>query len=58
MKEIFNPKVSILIINYNNKKFINKSINSVLGQKYKNYEIIFFDDNSDDESLDDCQEQW
>jgi len=51
MKEIFNPKVSILIINYNNKKFINKSINSVLGQKYKNYEIIFFDDNSDDDSL-------
>ena len=48
----YNPKVSILIINYNNKKLIKQSINSVISQDYKNFEVIFFDDNSTDGSLD------
>ena len=47
----YNPKVSVLIINYNNEKFIKKSIDSIFEQKYKNCEIIFFDDNSTDASL-------
>ena len=46
------PKVSILIANYNNAKFINECINSLRKQTYKNLEIIFFDDFSKDNSID------
>ena len=42
--------VSILINNYNNQKFVKKSIDSCLNQTYKNLEIIIFDDNSTDNS--------
>ncbi len=42
--------VSILINNYNNQKYIKKSINNCLNQTYKNLEIIIFDDNSTDNS--------
>ncbi|MDA7572649.1 glycosyltransferase [Candidatus Pelagibacter sp.] len=46
-----NPKVSILIANYNNEKFISECINSLRKQTYKNLEIIFFDDFSKDNSV-------
>ena len=42
--------VSILIINYNNGKLLNRAINSCLDQKYKNIEILVFDDKSTDNS--------
>ena len=45
-----NILVSILVNNYNNQKFLKKSINSCLTQTYKNIEIIIFDDNSTDNS--------
>ena len=45
-----NILASILINNYNNQKFIKKSIISCLNQTYKNLEIIIFDDNSTDNS--------
>jgi len=51
IQHIRNPKVSVLIINHNNGKFIKKCIDSVYKQSYKNYEIILFDDNSRDSSL-------
>ena len=41
-----NPLVSILIINYNNTKFLERSINSCLNQSYKNIEILVYDDKS------------
>ena len=47
-----NIKVSVLIINYNNEKYISKCINSIKNQSYKKkIEIIFHDDNSTDKSL-------
>ena len=46
------PLVSILIANYNNSPYIKQSIDSLYSQTYKNLEIIFFDDNSSDNSLD------
>ena len=44
-------KASVVIANYNNAKFINDCINSLNSQTYKNIEIIFFDDNSKDNSI-------
>ena len=44
-------KISILITNYNKSKFLKKSLNSVLRQDYRNYEIILYDDCSTDSSL-------
>ena len=46
------PLVSVLIVNYNNSSYINKCINSLNSQTYNNLEIIFFDDNSSDNSID------
>jgi len=46
-----NYKISILITNYNKSQFLNKSLNSILNQNYKNYEIILYDDCSTDNSL-------
>ena len=45
------PLVSILINNYNKSLYIQQCINSLISQTYKNLEIIFFDDNSSDNSL-------
>ena len=50
MTNLSSPLVSILIANYNNKKFLKKCITSCLNQNYKNIEIIIFDDCSTDDS--------
>ena len=44
-------KASIVIANYNSEKFISDCIDSINSQSYKNFEIIFFDDNSNDNSI-------
>ena len=47
-----NIKASILIINYNNKKYLSQCLNSIINQSFSNQiEIIFHDDNSTDNSL-------
>lgn len=46
-----NSFISILVTNFNKSKFLEKSLNSISNQNYKNYEIIIFDDNSSDKSL-------
>ena len=53
MKKIKNIKIkiSILVVNYNNAKFIKKCINSLISQNYPFIEIIFLDDGSTDDSL-------
>ena len=45
------PLVSIIITNYNKSNFLLESVRSCLKQTYKNKEIIFFDDKSNDGSL-------
>ena len=46
-----NTLVSILIINFNNAKFLKRSIRSCINQTYKNIEILVYDDKSTDNSL-------
>lgn len=42
---------SVIIVNYNNAKFLKKSVNSILDQSYKFIEIIVVDDKSTDKSI-------
>ena len=42
------PKVSIILPNYNSSKTIKKTISSIVNQSYKNWELIIVDDNSDE----------
>ncbi len=46
----FQPKVSILIITYNQEDLISETIESALKQDYDNYEIIVADDASTDKT--------
>ena len=46
------PLISIITVVLNNKKFLQQSINSVLNQSYKNYELIIIDGKSTDGTLD------
>ena len=45
------PKISIITVNKNGGKFIEKNIKSILKQSYKNYEHIIVDGLSSDDSL-------
>ena len=46
-----NELISILITNFNKEKFLKNCLNSVYRQNLKNFEIILFDDCSNDNSL-------
>ena len=46
------PLVSIITVVLNGKKFLQQSVNSVLNQSYKNYELIIIDGQSTDGTLD------
>ena len=44
------PKVSIILANYNEEKYIAEAIESVINQTYRNWELIIVDDASTDRS--------
>jgi len=44
------PLVSILMNCYNGEKFLREAIESVLAQTYNNWELIFWDNQSTDQS--------
>ena len=44
------PELSVLFSYYNNQKTIKKSLNSILKQSLKNYEVIIYSDGSNDKS--------
>jgi GT2 family glycosyltransferase len=45
------PKVSVWIPSYNHAQYLPAAIESVLGQTYKDFELIIVDDGSSDDSL-------
>lgn len=45
------PKISILIINYNGKKYLNNCLRSILNTNYSNFEVCLVDNCSDDDSI-------
>ena len=45
------PLVSIITPTYNSEKFIRETIDSILAQSYKNWELILIDDSSTDDTL-------
>lgn len=49
-------KFSFLIPNYNNSEWLEKCLGSITNQTYKNYEIIFIDDMSEDDSIKKAEE--
>ena len=46
-----NPKVSIIIVNYNGALFLDNLFSSLQAQTFKNFEVIFVDNASTDNSL-------
>lgn len=45
------PLVSIIVTSYNYENYIRETLNSILAQTYKNYEVVIVDDGSQDNSL-------
>jgi glycosyltransferase involved in cell wall biosynthesis len=50
MSSIKSPLVSIIMNCHNGEKYLNTSIKSILSQSYNNWELIFWDNNSQDNS--------
>ena len=45
------PLISVLMNCFNGQRYLRESIESILSQSYKNWELIFWDNNSTDKSL-------
>ena len=51
-----NAKISIIVPVYNIDKYLEKSVDSLINQTYKNLEIILIDDGSSDNSPQICDD--
>ena len=49
------PVISVVVPVYNAETFLDKCIQSIVNQTYKNIEVILLDDGSTDKSLDVCK---
>lgn len=54
--EIEEPVISLIVPTYNTEKYIDKCVNSILNQDYKDLELILIDDGSSDGSYCKCKE--
>jgi glycosyltransferase involved in cell wall biosynthesis len=48
--EVIMPKISAIVPVYNTEKYLNKCLNSIINQTYKDFEIIIVNDGSTDNS--------
>ena len=48
---MFKPKVSIIIVNWNGKRFLRDCFDSLMAQTYRDFEVVFVDNDSKDESV-------
>ncbi len=48
----YNPLVSVIISAYNAEKYIAEALKSIIGQSYRNLEIVIINDGSTDKTLD------
>ena len=55
-KQTNGAKVSVIIPVYNAEKYLVRTINFVLAQTYKNFELLLVDDGSKDKSADICKQ--
>jgi len=46
-----NPKIHVLVLNWNGSKYLDKCIHSIKKNNYSNYDITVIDNNSTDDSL-------
>lgn len=46
-----NPKISILVASYNYEQYIGETLDSLVNQTYKNFEVVVVDDGSKDNSV-------
>lgn len=46
-----NDLVSIIMLSHNQGQYVSETIKSVLAQTYQNWELLFVDDNSEDDSM-------
>lgn len=44
-------KISVVIPSYNNEKYVEQNLKSIVGQDYKNFEIVYINDASTDKTL-------
>lgn len=51
-----NPEISVIVPVYNVEKWLHKCIDSILEQKYRNFELILVNDGSTDRSLEVCNQ--
>ena len=49
-------KVSVIMPVYNAEKYLSKAIESILNQKYTDFELLLIDDRSDDSSKEICRD--
>ncbi len=52
MKNIENPKITVLLSVFNDEKYIKQSINSILSQTFTDFELLIIDDCSTDNTTD------
>ena len=56
MEEKNNDLVTMIITTYNRKQMLQKALESVINQTYKNLEIIIADNHSEDGTKEICRE--